>query len=113
MDNQNIPQRGSQWRKWDLQIQPIKDEWFSELDRNNNQIKKATEDYLLKAIEKRISVVAITDHNCGKAIDHAIKLVSDKNLDITVLPGVEIDVNTGYQLLVILNPLYREKIGLQ
>jgi energy-coupling factor transporter ATP-binding protein EcfA2 len=105
--------KGSEWRKWDLQIQPIKDEWFCDLDNKDIEIKNATRDYLLKAIEKKISVVAITDHNCGKAIDCAIQLITDENLDITVLPGVEIDVNTGYQILVILNPAYKEKVGKQ
>lgn len=103
--------KGSQWRKWDLQIQPIKDEWFCDVDNKETEIKYATRDYLLKAIEKGISAVAITDHNCGKAIDCAYQLIADENLNITVLPGVEIDDNSGYQLLVILNPAYKDKIN--
>lgn len=105
--------KGSQWRKWDLQIQPIKDEWFCNLDGKDTQIKNATRDYLLKAIEKNIDVIAITDHNCGKAIDCALQLIADENLNLVVLPGVEIDVNMGFQILLIVNPAYKEKIGKQ
>ncbi len=111
--SQTSQNRGSEWRKWDLQIQPIKDEWFSDLANKTAEITNATRDYLKKAIEKGISVVAITDHNCGVAIDRALEIVEGEKLDITVLAGVEIDVNTGYQILVVFNPLYKEKIGKQ
>lgn len=102
--------KGSEWRKWDLQIQPIKDEWFCDIQNKKAEIKNATREYLKKAIQKEISVVAITDHNCGVAIDSALELVREESLDITILPGVEIDVNTGYQILVIFNSAYKEKI---
>lgn len=105
--------KGSAWRKWDLQIQPIKDEWFSDLGNKVNEIKSATKDYLKKAVENEVSVVAITDHNCGVGIDAALEVVKDEKLDIVVLRGVEIDVNTGYQILVIFNPAYKDKIGKQ
>ncbi len=109
----NIFPKGSEWRKWDLQIQPIKDEWLCDVQSKKTEIKNATREYLNKAIEKEISVVAITDHNCGAAIDSALEIISEENLDITVLPGVEIDVNTGYQILVILNPVYKTRIRKQ
>lgn len=102
--------RGSEWRKWDLQIQPIKDEWFCDLENKCVEIKKATKEYLRGAVEKEISVVAITDHNCGLAIDAALDIIEANNFDITVLPGVEIDVQVGYQLIVIINPTYKKKI---
>lgn len=109
----NTYPKGSEWRKWDLQIQPIKDEWFGDLDKKGVQIKKATREYLKKALENNLSVVAITDHNSGLAIDCALEVVQEESLDITVLPGVEIDVQVGYQLIVIFNPSYKEKIQKQ
>ena len=105
--------RGSEWRKWDLQIQPIKDEWFCDLENKRDEIKRATKEYLSVAVEKEISVVAITDHNCGLAIDAALEIIEANNLDITVLPGVEIDVQVGCQLIVIINPTYKKKIQKQ
>ena len=32
--------KGSIWRKWDLQIQPIKQEWFSSINDDNTIEKK-------------------------------------------------------------------------
>ena len=105
--------RGSEWRKWDLQIQPIKNEWFCDVQNKKTALQNATREYLKKAIEKQVSVVAITDHNCGVAIDSALELVREESLEIAVLPGVEMDVNTGYQVLAIFNPRYKEKINKQ
>ena len=103
--------RGSEWRKWDLQVQPIKSGWFPNLDSKAAEIEKATRDYLKTAVAKNISVVAITDHNCGHAIDSALGIIEQEKLDITVLPGVEIDVHIGYQFIIIFNPSYKNKIG--
>ena len=75
MTNQSNNNRGSAWRKWDLQIQPIKDGWFCDTRNKKTEIKNATREYLKKAVEKGISVVAITDHNYGVAIDSAFELV--------------------------------------
>ena len=103
--------RGSEWRKWDLQVQPIKNSWFPNLNSKTDEIENATRDYLKEAVVKGISVVAITDHNSGHAIDSALKIKKQENLDVTVLPGIEIDVNIGYQFIVIFNPSYKNKIG--
>lgn len=105
--------KGSEWRKWDLQIQPIKDEWFCNLQSKKAEIQNATREYLKHAIERQVSVVAITDHNSGIAIDSALELIENESFDIIVLPGVEIDVNAGYQILVIFNPEYKKKIEKQ
>lgn len=102
--------RGSDWRKWDLQVQPIKDLWFNQLPTKHPQIKCATKEYIKNAIANQISVIGITDHNCGIAIDKALELVEEEGLDLVVLPGVEIDINGGYQILLIFNPAYKKKI---
>lgn len=104
-------ERGSTWKKWDLQIQPIKDPWFCELDSRTLHIEQATREFLRSAVSNEISVVAITDHNCGAAIDHAMQLAKSEQIPVSVLPGVEVDSNAGFQLLVIFNPAYKEVIG--
>ncbi len=105
--------KGSEWRKWDLQIQPVKDEWFSDLSNKTTELTSATRDYLKKASEKNVRVVAITDHNCGACVDIALKITKDDDIDVTILAGVEIDVNTGFQILVIFNPEYKNRINKQ
>ncbi len=96
MENKNFSQ-GSIWRKWDLQVQPIKNSWFLNLESKKESIKKATIEFLDKAIEKGIEVIAITDHNTGIAIDYAIEYSKEKN--IFILPGVELDANSGEHII--------------
>ena len=110
MDKNNF---GSEWLRWDLQVQPIKGEWLIDVQNKKKEIKASTNEYLKVAIEKQISVIAITDHNCGLAIDSAFELVESDCLNISVLPGVEVDVNLGFQILVVFNPEYKNKIKKQ
>lgn len=102
--------RGSEWRKWDLQIQPIKDEWFRDLENKKVKIKNSTKDFLIEACKKNINVVAITDHNTGISIDLAYELLAEHNLNLYVLPGVEIETPEGWHCLVIFNPVYKETV---
>lgn len=104
-------ERGSEWRKWDLQIQPIKDEWLKDPFNHKTNIKNSVRDFILKAIERDIEIIAITDHNCGYAIDLAFEYVSQNNLNITILPGVEIELPEGWHIVVIFNPEYKEKVN--
>jgi len=104
-------QRGSIWRKWDLQIQPIKSEWFADLKNKTEEIKNATREYLKKAIQKKIDVVAITDHNTGIAVDLALEVLKEDDLDIHILPGVEIETPEGWHCIVIFNPAYKEAVN--
>ncbi len=106
----NLYSRGSEWRKWDLQIQPIKDEWFLDLQNNKSKIKNATKEYLKKAIEKGIKVVAITDHNTGLAVDSAFEILNEGGFDIHILAGVEIELPEGWHCLVIFNPAYKQAV---
>lgn len=108
MESFNDISRGSIWRKWDLQVQPIKNCWFTNLEKNKSNIYTATEQYIDNAIKNNIKVIAITDHNTGIAIDKAIEYSQDK--EIIVLPGVELDANSGEHILIIFNPQYQEKI---
>ena len=103
--------RGSEWRRWDLQIQPIKNEWFLELESKKREIKNATKEYLKKAVEKEIKVVAITDHNTGLAVDLALEILQEENLDVYIFAGVEIETPEGWHCLVIFNPDYKESVN--
>ena len=103
--------RGSEWRCWDLQIQPIKNEWFLELESKKYEIKNATKEYLKKAVEKEIKVVAITDHNTGLAVDLALEILQEENLDVYIFAGVEIETPEGWHCLVIFNPDYKESVN--
>lgn len=100
--------RGSIWRKWDLQVQPIKNCWFTNLEQNIDSIQQATIQFVDYAIANGINVIAITDHNTGIAIDKAIDYSQSK--EITILAGVELDANSGEHLIIIFNPEYKERV---
>jgi hypothetical protein len=103
--------RGSLWRKWDLQVQPVKSEWLNRTDEANIQerIKNATNSFIDKAVENNISTIAITDHNCGHAIDYALN--NEKR--VTILPGIELDTSEAWHILIIFNPEYKKSLGLE
>lgn len=107
-DNLQLFPRGSQWRRWDLQVQPIKDEWFSRLENKKNEIKESTREYLKEAINRNIEIIAITDHNTGIAIDCALEIVMENKLGIYILPGVEFEAPEGWHCIVIFNPEYKK-----
>lgn len=109
--NYNNP-RGSIWRKWDLQIQPIKSELLSNCEAQKEQIEESIKEYIQKAIENKLNVIAITDHNTGYAIDLALEYKKNETIDIKILPGVELDSNSGEHIIVIFNQTYKEKLGL-
>ena len=98
--------RGSVWRKWDLQVQPIKHEWFLDLEGYQESIGKAAKQYLKEAKKKGVRVIAITDHNSGASIDSII----GKDEKVTILPGVELDTDEGWHMLILFNEKYKEKI---
>ncbi len=98
---------GSKWRKWDLQVQPIKNAWLKDPSKHLKEIQKATYDYMDVAVQKGIDVVAITDHNTGIAIDYAIGYNN-----VVVLPGVELDTPEGWHLLVLFNEEYKSQLKL-
>lgn len=101
--------QGSIWRKCDLHIQPIKQEWLSSVNNDNtkDKIKNSVNDFLKVAKNKSIEVIAITDHNCGQAIDCAIS----NSYNIKVIPGVELDAKEGWHLLILFSPEYKKRLG--
>jgi exonuclease SbcC len=88
---------GSTWRKWDLHIHST----FSK----ESKAKLTVKDIFNQAIEKDISVIAITDHSNVEALDEAWKLhdlTFEKNGEtyaynnyIEFIPGVELKTDKG------------------
>lgn len=101
--------KSSIWRKCDLHIHPTKQEWLSSVinDDTKDKIKNSVNDFLKVAKNKSIEVIAITDHNCGQAIDCAIS----NSYNIKVIPGVELDAKEGWHLIMLFSPEYKERLG--
>lgn len=99
--------RGSEWRKWDLQVQPVTQSELNKLEASKTSIKARTLSMLQKLETAGVEVVAITDHNCGYAVDLALEL----DTSIKVLPGVEIETAEGWHALIIFNETYKEELG--
>lgn len=110
MGNINYP-KGSEWKKWDLQVQPIKSNFIPDFESNMDSIKNSVVEYIDKAKEKQINLIALTDHNTGYAIDLALNYVKRYSLDINILPGVELDSNSGEHIIVIFNDEYRKRLN--
>ncbi len=126
----NFP-KGSEWRKWDLQVQTRLDLNYSCLGTNSlspEQLKKITEVTGLKESEitsnekelnaeqysklfisyldlfTDISVLAITDHNRGDELDYLISASKLAERALTILPGVEISSSHGIHILGVFDP---------
>lgn len=103
--------RGSEWRKWDLQIHTYLDpnwRWPSDYpngnDRQQERITKFENDFIQHCIENQIEGVAITDHNTGEAIDGLLARNNELSDKATILPGVEVISTEGVHLLIIFDP---------
>ena len=101
--------KGSEWRKWDLQVHPAENSWWKSFDPNSNSVKNRIIAFLNEAVNKKLSVIAITDHNFGGSIDVALEIKEEKSLDIIILPGVELNTNEGWHIFIIFNPEWKEK----
>lgn len=104
--------KGSEWKKWDLQVQPAENDWCNNFDPKNSGIIHRIRSFLDKAIEQGIKVIAITDHNFGGSIDVALTIKAQEKLDIEILPGVELNATEGWHILIIFNPEWKEKCNL-
>jgi len=105
------PYRGSEWKKWDLQIHTYLDpnwRWPSGYPNGNDQhqerIAKFESDFIQHCIKNQIEVVAITDHNAGDAIDGLLAKNEELGNKITILPGMEVASDGGTHLLIIFDP---------
>lgn len=103
--------KGSQWRKWDLQIHTYLDpnwRWPSGYpngnDKQEERIKKFNSDFIKHCNNLNLNIVAITDHNTGEAVDGLIKENKQQGDKITLFPGVEVVSTEGTHILIIFNP---------
>lgn len=122
--------RGSEWRKWDVQVQTRLDAGYKVLGENHGlseedfqslkDLSGLTEDEITKK-ERQISadkyarlllsyvqlftdikVLCLTDHNTGGELDAFLN--EAKNYEINVIPGVEVSSNQGIHMLCLFNP---------
>lgn len=105
------PYRGSEWRKWDLQIHTYLDpnwRWPSGYpngnDKQQERIANFENDFIQHCVNNQIEGVAITDHNAGDAIDGLLAKNNELGNKVTILPGVEVASDGGTHLLIIFDP---------
>lgn len=103
--------RGSEWGKWDLQVQTYIDPrwtWPSNYptgeDKKLDRIDKFETDFIDHCIKNEIVAVAITDHNSGEAIDGLLNKNKLLGNPISILPGVEVISSEGIHIIIIFNP---------
>lgn len=101
--------KGSEWRKWDLQVQTYVDPrwvWPPDYpDQEDQRRKKFNADLIQHCIDNDIKAIAITDHNSGEAIDGLLVKNTEIDEPISILPGVEIISSEGIHILAIFNPV--------
>lgn len=101
--------KGSEWRKWDLQVQTYVDPrwvWPSEYPASDDQRhEKFNADLIRHCIDNKISVIAITDHNSGEAIDSLLAKNVSLGEPVSILSGVEVISSEGIHILAVFNPL--------
>jgi predicted metal-dependent phosphoesterase TrpH len=65
---------------------------------NHSDGKSSVREILEVAIDRRIDIVSITDHNTVNGSLEALEIVRDENLPIVILPGIEISTAQGHLL---------------
>ncbi|MBF0440244.1 MAG: hypothetical protein HQL93_14165 [Magnetococcales bacterium] len=108
MANTQWPYSGSRWWKFDFHTHTP-----ASMDTQSNLTHQ---DWLLRYMAEQIDCVAITDHNSGAWIDPLkttyaqMKEQADQGRpltgfrELTLFPGVEISVSTGFHLLALFDP---------
>ena len=105
---------GSRWWKFDFHTHTPAS---TDTPWHRNGLTLTPQDWLLKYMAAGIDCVAITDHNSGAWIDQLKTAYTDmKDLadrgqappefrELTLFPGVEISVSSGFHLLAIFDPI--------
>lgn len=102
---------GARWWKCDLHAHtPKSDDYGNGSDQAALKARTA-KDWLLDQMRAGLDCVAVTDHNSGEWIDDLTgaeaTLAQTKHADyrkLYIFPGVELSVNGGFHVLVILDP---------
>lgn len=102
---------GARWWKFDFHAHTPASEDYGKGPNQAILKQRTPEDWLLDYMRAGIDCVAITDHNSGAWIDRlkeALKTLEEENhpdfRPIYLFPGVELTVNGGVHILVILDP---------
>ncbi|GEA17975.1 PHP domain-containing protein [Moorella sp. E306M] len=102
---------GSRWWKFDFHAHTPASEDYGKGPDQSNLRQRTPEEWLLDYMRAGIDCVAITDHNSGAWIDRlkeSLKTLEEENhpdfRPIYIFPGVELTVNGGVHILVILDP---------
>ena len=83
--------QGLFFRKFDLHIHTPASKCFYDKNVTPEQIVQ-------KAIQMKLSAIAITDHNTGEWVDK-IKIAANKT-NLTIFPGVEITVGDAHNHII-------------
>jgi len=94
------PKVGSVWLKWDLHAHtPLDPEWINKPDLSTREKKRDfAKKYVETALQKELSVIAITDHNFCDEFDNLLIPYIQEEADregITILPGFELTIKEG------------------
>jgi predicted metal-dependent phosphoesterase TrpH len=94
------PKVGSIWLKWDLHAHtPLDPEWINKPDLSTKEKKRDfAKKYVEAALQKELSVIAITDHNFCDEFDNLLIPYIREEADrggITILPGFELTIKEG------------------
>lgn len=117
MTSTDWPYPGSRWWKFDFHTHTPASKDTTGWQRAIGTPDELTaETWLLKFMAAEIDCVAVTDHNSGAWIDklkstyaamkdqHDLGLAHEGFRALTLFPGVEISVNSGFHLLAIFGP---------
>lgn len=109
----NHDPRGSVWEKWDLHTHTYLDpnwQWPSKFpEKRGKKIKKFNKEFIKHCIDTDISVVAITDHNTGAAIDKLLEMKEAMGNPINIIPGVEVISTEGIHIVCLFDSLKTQK----
>lgn len=115
MQETTWPYPGSRWWKFDFHTHTPAS---TDTPWHRNRLALSPQDWLLKYMAAGIDCVAVTDHNSGAWIDPLkaayaeMKALAEQGQApagfraLTVFPGVEISVSSGFHLLAIFDPTH-------
>lgn len=75
--------------------------------------RDSVENILRTAVEKKIDLISITDHDTIEGSLSAIELVSEEKIPIIVIPGIEISTKSGHLLAYGLMETIEKGLGMK
>ncbi len=65
---------------------------------NHSDGKSSVKEIIKVAVERKLDIISITDHNTVNGSLEALEIVREENLPIVILPGIEISTAQGHLL---------------